>query len=239
MRPFLAAGFDALVFDYRGYGASSGGASEEHLYEDAHLAYGYLVHEGVAPNHLLVVGHSLGTAVATEVASRQESAGLVLAAPFASLPDAMHMRVPWLPVSLLRWTRERFDSESRIADVSAPTLFVVASADQIVPAASSRTLYESAREQKTWVEVPGGHNDVFRSSEFQVALERLRRRLPACSNTAIGSSSVGSSSEQFRAGLHLPPPPSRAADSARQESVLQVEPAGRRRHTPRTSHAHY
>ncbi len=190
MRPFLAAGFDALVFDYRGYGASSGGASEEHLYEDAHLAYGYLVHEGVAPNHLLVVGHSLGTAVATEVASRQESAGLVLAAPFASLPDAMHMRVPWFPVSLLRWTRERFDSESRIAHVSAPTLFVVASADQIVSAASSRTLYESARGQKTWVEVPGGHNDVFRGGEFEAALERFRRLMPACGAAATDSSTV-------------------------------------------------
>jgi len=190
MRPFLAAGFDAMVFDYRGYGASSGHASETHLYEDAQLAYRHLISQGVAPDHLLVVGHSLGTAVATELASRHESAGLVLAAPFASLPDAMRMRVPWIPVGLLRWTRERFDSESRIAEVSAPTLFVVASADRIVPKASARALYESAREQKTWVEVPGGHNEVFRNDEFQAALERFRRLLPACSKTAIDSSSV-------------------------------------------------
>jgi pimeloyl-ACP methyl ester carboxylesterase len=191
MRPFLAAGFDALVFDYRGYGASSGSASEEHLYEDAQLAYRYLVGDGIAPDHLLVVGHSLGTAVATELASRQESAGLVLAAPFTSLPDAMRTRVSWFPVGVLRWTRERFDAESRIARVSAPTLFVVASADRIVPEASARKLYESARGRTTWVEVPGGHNYVFRNGDFQAALERFRRQLPACSNTAIDSSNVG------------------------------------------------
>lgn len=190
MRPFLAAGFDALVFDYRGYGASSGHASEEHLYEDAQLAYRYLENDGIAPDHLLVVGHSLGTAVATELASRHESAGLVLAAPFASLPNAMRMRVPWFPVSLLQWTRERFDSESRIAEVAVPTLFVVASADRIVPQESARALYQSARGQKTWVEVPGGHNDVFRNSEFRAALERFRHLLPACSSAAIDSSNV-------------------------------------------------
>ena len=188
MRPFLAAGFDALVFDYRGYGASSGHASEEHLYEDAELAYRYLVNEGVAPDHLLVVGHSLGTAVATELASTRESAGLVLAAPFASLPDAMRMRVPWFPVGLLRWTRERFDSESRIAEISAPTLFVVASADGIVPQPSARALYESARGPKAWVEVPGGHNDVFRDGEFRAALERFLHLLPMCSSATIDSS---------------------------------------------------
>jgi uncharacterized protein len=190
MRPFLAAGFEALVFDYRGYGVSSGHPSEEHLYEDAQLAYRYLAHKGVAPDHLLVVGHSLGAAVATELASRQESAGLVLAAPFASLPDAMSTRVPWLPTGLLRWTRERFDSASRIAAVSAPTLFVVASADRLVPQASARALYEAARGEKAWVEVPGGHNDVFSSGEFQQALEQLRRSLPACGGAAADSSTV-------------------------------------------------
>lgn len=190
MRPFLAVGFDALVFDYRGYGASSGNASEEHLYEDAQLAYRHLVNEGIAPNHLLVVGHSLGTAVATELATKQESAGLLLAAPFESLPAAMRMRVPWFPVGLLRWPRERFDSESRIAQVSAPTLFVVASADRIVPMASARALYETARGRKSLVEVPGGHNEVFMNGEFQAALARFRHLLPACSEATIDSSNV-------------------------------------------------
>jgi pimeloyl-ACP methyl ester carboxylesterase len=184
MRPFLSAGFDALVFDYRGYGASSGHASEEHLYEDAERAYEYLERDGIAPHNLLIVGHSLGTAVATELASTRESAGVVLAAPFTSLPAAMRERVPWFPVGLLRWTRERFDSESHIANVSAPMLFVVASADRIVPRAAARALYESAKGRRSWVEVPGGHNDVFRNGEFEAALERFVSLLPACGGEA-------------------------------------------------------
>lgn len=173
--------------EHRGYGASSGSASEQHLYEDAQIAYRYLANGGVAPGRMLIVGHSLGTAVATDLASTQESAGLVLAAPFTSLPDAMHMRVAWLPVGLLRWPGERFDSRSRILRVSEPTLFVVASADRLVPDASSRALYASARGRKDWIEVPGGHNDVFRSGEFRTALERFRRELPACSDAKIDS----------------------------------------------------
>jgi len=61
---------------------------------------------------------------------------------------------------------------------------VVASADELVPEAPARALHDSARGRKSWVEVPGGHNDVFRSGEFQTALELLRRQLPACTHQA-------------------------------------------------------
>ena len=67
---------------------------------------------------------------------------------------------------------------------------VPVTADRIVPKASARALYESVRGQKTWLEVPGGHNDVLRNGEFRAALERFRHLLPACSSAAIDSSNV-------------------------------------------------
>jgi fermentation-respiration switch protein FrsA (DUF1100 family) len=63
-------------------------------------------------------------------------------------------------------------------------LFVVASADRIVPRATARELYESANGRRSWVEVPGGHNDVFRNGEFEAALERFVTLLPACGGEA-------------------------------------------------------
>jgi pimeloyl-ACP methyl ester carboxylesterase len=189
MRPFLAEGFDAVVFDYRGYGASGGQPSEEHLYEDADLVYRYLRENDIAPDHLLLVGHSLGTAVASHLASTRAVAGLILAAPFTSLPDAMHSRLPWLPVRLLRRESGRFDAKSRITKISAPTLFVVGADDGIVPSSSSRELFEEARSTKRWVEVPGGHNDVFRGTAFEQALANFRTLLPSCGAPATTSHS--------------------------------------------------
>ena len=181
MRPFLAAGFDALVFDYRGYGASSGHPSESGLYIDAAAAFEYLTTtRGVRSDHILVVGHSLGSAVATELASRREPAGLVLAAPFSSFPEAMNAHAPWLPVGVFRWKDERFDAGSRIGRVSVPILVVAGAKDRLVPESVSRPLYEAAPAHKSWIDVPGGHNTVFRSVQFARALARFTSGISAC-----------------------------------------------------------
>lgn len=181
MRPFLAAGFDALVFDYRGYGASSGDPSESGLYIDAATAFEYLATtRGVRSEHILIVGHSLGSAVATELASRQVPAGLILAAPFSSFPEAMTAHAPWIPVGLFRWKDERFDAGSRIGSVSVPILVVAGADDRLVPESVSRPLYDAAPVPKSWVNVPGGHNTVFRSDEFARALVQFTSGRSAC-----------------------------------------------------------
>lgn len=181
MRPFLAAGFDALVFDYRGYGASSGQPSESGLYSDAAAAFEYLTTtRGVRSDQVLIVGHSLGSAVATELASRREPAGLILAAPFSSFPEAMNAHAPWIPVGLFRWKDERFDAGSRIGRVSVPILVVSGAEDRLVPESVSRPLYEAAPAHKSWVDVPGGHNTVFSSDQFARALARFTSGMSAC-----------------------------------------------------------
>lgn len=184
MRPFLAAGFDALVFDYRGYGASTGRPSEHGLYTDAAAAFDYLsALRGVPGEHILIVGHSLGSAVATELATQRGAAGLILAAPFRSFPEAMNAHAAWIPVSLLPWKDERFDSGSRIGSVDMPILVVAGASDRLVPERVSRPLYEAAPAPKAWVDVPGGHNDVFGSDQFARALARFTNGLDGCGST--------------------------------------------------------
>ena len=182
MRPFLAAGFDALVFDYRGYGASTGRPSESGLYSDAAAAFDYVTAtRGVPADHILIVGHSLGSAVATELASQRDPAGVLLAAPFSSFPEAMNAHAPWIPVGLLRWKDERFDAGSRIGQVNVPILVVAGVEDRLVPESVSRRLYEAAPAHKSWVNVPGGHNDVFESEQFTRALARFTSGISGCS----------------------------------------------------------
>jgi hypothetical protein len=153
-------GLEVLIFDYRGYGRSSGRPGEQGTYADATAVWRYLVdHLGVAPQQILLHGRSLGGAIAIELATRTEPAGLILESTFTSVSDLGRHHYPWLPV---RWlSRIDYDSMSRIERVNAPLLFIHSPDDEIVPLAHGRRLFDRAREPKTFLEIAGGHNTGF------------------------------------------------------------------------------
>lgn len=166
----VAHGFDVLVFDYRGYGLSEGVPSEEGLYQDAEAAYVYLREErGYAAEEVLLVGHSLGSAVASELAVRRRVAGLVSAAPFTSFHGALRVRAPWFPTPVLRWNSEHFDALSDVQRLSLPVLMALGTEDRLVPRADARALFDAAPEPKQWVDTRGGHNHVLDAEEFHRA----------------------------------------------------------------------
>lgn len=128
------------LLHYRGYGGSSGSPSEAALVAD-----GLALFDRVRRDHarIVVVGRSLGSGVAMQVASQRPVSRLVLVTPYDSLLALGQARFPWLPV---RWLmRDPFDSASHAPAVTAPTLIVVAERDDIVPVASSETLLRRFR----------------------------------------------------------------------------------------------
>jgi len=153
-------GLSLLAFDYRGYGESEGTPSEAGLYRDADAAYQYL--RGglrVPPERIIVFGHSLGSAVAVDLASRVPAAGLILDGALTSVIERGAELYPYIPV---RWIgRSRFSSIDKISRVSIPKLFLHARADDVVPLAHGRRLFEAALPPKTFVELNGGHGDAF------------------------------------------------------------------------------
>jgi fermentation-respiration switch protein FrsA (DUF1100 family) len=153
-------GLSLLAFDYRGYGESEGAPSEAGLYRDADAAYQYL--RGglrVPPERIIVFGHSLGSAVAVDLASRVPAAGLILDGALTSVIERGAELYPYIPV---RWIgRSRFSSIDKISRVSIPKLFLHARADDVVPLAHGRRLFEAALPPKTFVELNGGHGDAF------------------------------------------------------------------------------
>jgi len=178
-RRWAERGLDVLLFDYRGYGRSGGSPSEAGLYRDARAAYRYLRRErGVSPERILLHGHSLGAAVAVELASERPAGGLVVSAGFASVPSLASRLYGWLPERAFRgWSRNRFDSESRIAGARLPVLTVAGGRDEIVAAAEVRRLYEAAAGPKRWVEVAGArHNDLLDRTAFWRAAEEFAER---------------------------------------------------------------
>jgi pimeloyl-ACP methyl ester carboxylesterase len=153
-------GLGIFAFDYRGYGESEGAPDERGVYLDAVAAYRQLRDGlGVPPERIVIFGHSLGSAVAVELATRVPAAGLVLDGALFSAVARGQEIYPWLPVRLM--ARNRFESDRKIARLTLPKLFLHARADDVVPLEHGRRLFALAPEPKRFVELAGGHGDAF------------------------------------------------------------------------------
>lgn len=155
----LRQGLSVLLFDYRGFGGSTGHPSEAGLLTDARAVREYLEgRDDVDRGRIVYLGESLGAAVALGLAVERPPAALVLRSPFSSLADVGRLHYPFLPVGL--FLRDRFDNLTRIAQLRAPVAVIAGDRDSIVPASHSRAVYDAAQEPKTWTLLPGAdHND--------------------------------------------------------------------------------
>jgi pimeloyl-ACP methyl ester carboxylesterase len=177
MRRMHGLGFAVLAIDYRGFGLSDAALPSEALAtEDALAAWQWLVREQPQAQRRFIFGHSLGGGVAVRLATQVgDTDGLILEGTFTSIPELVgSMKWGWLPLGPL--ITQRFDSASRIADVSAPVLVVHGSDDRLVPPALGRALYERARGPKRFVLVEGGsHHDTnaVGTAHYRAALREL------------------------------------------------------------------
>ncbi len=150
-------GFNAFLIDYRGYGQSEGHPNEQGTYADAEAAWRYLTEErGLAPESIVVMGHSLGGGVAAWVAQHYRPAGLVLMSTFTSLPDVGAQHYPVLPVQWL--SRNRYPTLERLAAIEAPLLILHSPTDTVVPYSHSERLAAAAPEDTIFLTIPDGHN---------------------------------------------------------------------------------
>jgi fermentation-respiration switch protein FrsA (DUF1100 family) len=167
-----------LVFDYSGYGRSTGTPSEENVLADARAARRWLAaRTNVREKDIVLVGRSLGGGVVVDLAAGDGARGLVLESTFSSLPDTAAGHFPLLPVRGLM--RTRLDSVAKVPNYHGPLLQTHGDADRIVPIALGRKLFDAANEPKQFVSVPGGgHNDGPPSREYLAALDRFLDSLP-------------------------------------------------------------
>jgi fermentation-respiration switch protein FrsA (DUF1100 family) len=173
-----------LVFDYRGYGRSEGRPTEAGLLADARAARAWLAQRaGVREADILVMGESIGGAVAVDLAAADGARGLVLEHTFDRLANVAAYHFPWFPARFFLHTQ--FNSAAKIPNYHGPLLQTHGNADTVVPYRFGKSLFEAANEPKSFLTVPHGeHNDLCGRDYY----ERLRQFFAQLPTTAPSSS---------------------------------------------------
>jgi len=186
---FVTMGYDVLMMDYRGFGKSRGLLSEKALCEDGVAMYDYALQRyGQEP---IIYGRSLGTGIATYVASVRPAKLLLLEAPYFCMRDLVAVKFPLLPKSLLSLVlKYPLRTDQWIKNVTAPIGIFHGTADELIPYQNSQQLYESAASSNphtVFTLIEGGtHNDLTYHLEYKNSLKRLLEMVTAPSPKGEG-----------------------------------------------------
>lgn len=166
----IFAGWDLALVNYRGYGLSAGKPSQQGLWRDALTIYDHFARQPeIDPARVIVIGRSLGSGVATYLASQRTVRGALLIAPFDSITEVARHLYPFLPVRFV--LGDLYDSAALAPSITAPLRMVVASHDEIIPARHSRRLFDLWGGPKEMVTITGaGHNDLQQHREYWQAI---------------------------------------------------------------------
>jgi hypothetical protein len=158
--PYIAAGYGFLLAEYRGYSGLPGKPTEAGLYTDARAYIYGLRSLGVRSEDIILYGHSLGTGIATQMAEEFHVRGLILLAPYLSIPKMAQVDYPFFPVEYM--VLDRFDNFKKIKNIHTSLLIVNGTMDQVIPPSQGAQLYEMANEPRQFYSLPNHwHNDLF------------------------------------------------------------------------------
>jgi len=186
---FHGLGFAVLLLSYRGYGRSDGDfPSETTVYQDAEAAWQYLVTKReIAPDDIMIYGHSLGGAVAIDLAVRHPAArGLIVEATFTSIYNMAARGGAYRVFPLDLILTQRFDSLSKVDRLRVPVLYLHGTDDRVAPFDMSRRLYERTRAPKRLqLILGGGHNNSARvgGSVYLQAVKEFQDMVASVGNT--------------------------------------------------------
>ena len=174
---------NVLVFDYRGYGKSEGSPTENGTYTDAETAYQWLIKDKKIPeNSIIIMGRSLGAAIAANLAKNHNPRLLILESGFSSTPDVAAKQYPIFPVRLL--CRYKYKTAEYVKDVKCPLLIVHSPEDEIIPYPNAKRIFNSANEPKEFLEIRGSHNEGY-SDSGDIYTNGLRNFLEKHANSAV------------------------------------------------------
>jgi fermentation-respiration switch protein FrsA (DUF1100 family) len=185
-------GLAVLAVDYRGFGRSEGHPTEEGLYLDARAGRRWLADkEQIAESDVVLMGVSIGGAVAVDLAAKDGARGLVLLNTFTSLPAATQKHWPWLPMNVVLSTR--MDSLSKIKNYQGPVLVAHSDGNEIVPYEQGEQLYNAAPGKKRFITLHGAKHNAELPEEYRIALDDFLASLPSLSREPVAVATNSSS----------------------------------------------
>ncbi len=168
-------GYGVLAAEYRGYRGNPGTPSEHGLYRDGRAAINFLAEHGAGANDLVIIGNSIGSGVAVQIASEIQPAALVLISPFASLSELVAEKFRWLPTGLL--LRDRYENARKIGSIEAPILVLHGDADTLIPHTHAKRLVEVREDAQLTIFRGYGHDLAWHDVAEEAVLEFLAQRL--------------------------------------------------------------
>jgi fermentation-respiration switch protein FrsA (DUF1100 family) len=159
LRGLADLGFGYVAIDYRGFGNSGGSPSEQGFYSDARETMKYILEDLHVPlNSIAIMGESIGTGVAVQMATEYRVSSLFLQSPYTSLPDVASGSFFWLPVHWLM--EDRFESITKMGSVDMPVFVLHGERDSTIPVSHGRKILAAAKEPKESAFLTDvGHND--------------------------------------------------------------------------------
>ena len=161
---FHELGLDTLIIDYRGYGQSTGKATEQGTYLDAQATWDYLINSRRIPgDRIIIFGRSLGGAIGAWLGVQNTPAAVIIESSFSSGVDMAHRLYPFLPVRLI--TRLHYPVVDYASRLNCPVLVVHSRHDEIIPFSMGQAIYAAVKQHKNFLELRGDHNNGFLISQ--------------------------------------------------------------------------
>jgi hypothetical protein len=163
---------NALLVNYRGYGQSEGKPGEKEMVADCLAVYDLFRKEtGIRTENIFLMGRSLGTGVAVQVAAARPAAGLILTTPYENIAAVARFQYPWLP--LKRLLRHTFHAVGFAPQIKIPALVVLAESDEVIPVKSGRRLGEALGGPTKIITLPAGHMDIHEHPDYFQTINRF------------------------------------------------------------------
>ena len=172
VQPLVELGYSVLVMDYRGYGKSSGKRTKQTLFNDAQLWYDWL-NQKYTEDDIIIYGRSIGTGIASWLASQKKPRQLLLETPYYTLAAMAKRYYPMYPAKYA--LRFNFESFKYLQNVKAPVVIFHGTEDSVVPYEQGLRLYESINStSKQFFTIEGGeHKNLIEFEDFREALGRV------------------------------------------------------------------
>jgi uncharacterized protein len=170
----IESGYDVLIYDFAEYGKSTGKLSSKQLYTEAETMYDYLK-KHYEESKLIIYGRSLGTGIASRLATKTSPVALVLETPYHSLGALGQRFYPFLPIKQL--LKYKLDNAKNLKSVQVPTIILHGTSDEVVPYDSGKRLKEYLKPQDEFVTIEGGfHSNLESFEQFHNRLKSFLAR---------------------------------------------------------------